>query len=246
MAKIKITVATVGHMPADFSRQKILRWKSALFEVVDGIERYALTGNSDGADWSFTDATLKNQLPQKFNGDFMIALVNVPIEDNWYSRRLGGNSVVFTFCEIKDILNSSDIPLENVIYRILYAYTLLYKRSNNQIPSVHEVAGFTHDETRGCLFDMNGIKNDVVYSCHYPIICPDCVERLKREHVSEETIIMCQKEIKKIRKILFYRIAEFTKKHPVWSLVISAMAAIFLGIISSVSASFIWDALIAT
>ncbi|MCR4287344.1 MAG: hypothetical protein NUW09_04960 [Deltaproteobacteria bacterium] len=241
MAKIKITVASVGHMPADFNRQKIKNWKSSLFEVVDGIESYALTQESDGDNWEFTDAKLETVLPRAFNGDFLIALVNVPIENNWYSRRLAENRVVFTFHEMKDILNSSNIPLENLICRILYAYTLLYKRSNNRIPSVSKVTGFTHDETRGCLFDMTGIKNDVIYSCHYPIICPDCVEKLRREHVSEETITTCQKEIKKIRKILFYRIAEFIKKHPVWSLIISAITAIFLGTIGSVIASFIYE-----
>lgn len=243
MPKTRITVATVGHMPADFNRQKIKEWGSSVFEIVDEIESYSLTCDSDGPDWEFTDEALKSVLPQTFNGDFLIAIVNVPIELNWYSRRLSANRIVFSFHEIKEILRFSNIPLENVICRLLYAYTLLYKRSGNCIPENAEPTNFTHDETRGCLFDMNGIKTDVVYSCHNPIICPDCVERLRREKVSDETIAQCQSEIRRIRKALFYRIADFIKHHPLWSLVISAVTAIILGAFGSVLGTYMYEAI---
>lgn len=243
MSKTKITVATVGHMPADFNRQKIKEWESSVFEIVDGIESYSLTCDSDGYDWEFTDRALEEVLPNKFNGEFLIAIVNVPIEFNWYSRRLSANRVVFSFHEIKEILRFSNIPLENIIYRLLYAYTLLYKRSGNRIPETAEHTNFTHDETRGCLFDMNGIKTDVVYSCHNPIICSDCVERLRREKVSDETIAQCQNEIRRIRKAMFYRITDFIKKHPLWSLAISAVTAIILGAAGSVLGSYVFEAI---
>lgn len=239
MPRTRITVATVGHMPADFKRQKIKEWPSSVFEIADEIESYALTCDSDGYGWEFTDNALEEVLPNQFNGGFLIAIVNVPIQCNWYSRRLSENRVVFSFHEIKEILRFSNIPLENVIYRLLYAYTLLYKRSGNRIPQSDEQTNFTHDETRGCLFDMNGIKTDVVYSCHEPVICTDCVERLRREKVSDETIARCQSEIRKIRKETFYRITDFVKQHPLWSLVISMTTAIILNVV----ASFVYDAI---
>lgn len=239
MPRTRITVATVGHMPADFNRKKIKEWASSVFEIADGIESYSLNCDSDGYGWEFTDKALEKVLPNKFNGEFLIAIVNVPIELNWYSRRLSSNRVVFSFHEIKEILRFSNIPLENVIYRLLYAYTLLYKRSGNRIPETADYANFTHDETRGCVFDMNGIKTDVVYSCHNPIICTDCVERLRREKVSDEAISQCQAEIKKIRKTLFYRITDFVKRHPLWSLAISMATAIILNVV----ASYVYDAI---
>jgi hypothetical protein len=243
MSKTRITLATVGHMPADFNRQKIAEWDSSVFEVVDEIESYSLTCDSDGPGWEFTDEALERVLPNKFNGEFLIGIVNVPIESNWYSRRLSANRVVFSFHEIKEILRFSNIPLENVIYRLLYAYTLLYKRSDNRIPQTAEHTNFTHDETRGCLFDMNGIKTDVVYSCHNPIICSDCVTRLQREKVSDETISQCQGEIRRIRKALFYRITDFIKRHPLWSLAISGATAIILGAMGSVLGSYVYEAI---
>jgi hypothetical protein len=243
MSKIKITVATVGHMPADFNRQKIKEWNSSVFEILDGIDSYSLNCDSDGHGWEYTDAALESVLPRNFNGDFLIAIVNVPLELNWYSRRLSENRVVFSFHEIKEILRFSNIPLENVVCRLLYSYTLLYKRSDNCIPKNTAHTNFTHDETRGCLFDMNGIKTDVVYSCHSPIICPDCIERLRRENISNETISQCQSDIRRIRKVLFYRIADFIKQYPLWSLAISAATAIILGACGSVLGSYVYEAI---
>lgn len=243
ISKTRITVATVGHMPADFNRQKIKQWDSSVFEIVDEIESYSLTCDSDGVGWEYTDKALEDVLPRKFNGVFLIGIVNVPIELNWYSRRLSENRIIFSFHEIKEILRFSNIPLENIIYRLLYAYTLLYKRSGNRIPETAEHTNFTHDETRGCLFDMNGIKTDVVYSCSNPVICPDCVERLRREKASNEIIAQCQSEIRRVRKALFYRITDFIKQHPLWSLAISGATAIILGTLGSMLGSYLYDAI---
>lgn len=242
MDKTKITVATVGHMPAEFDKRKIINWKSDIFSIVGEIENYSLTKDSDGYGWEFSNTSLEELLPEQFSGDFLIAIVNVPLELNWYSRRLSNNRVVFTFHEMKEILSHFNIPLENIIYRLLYEYTLLFRRSKGRIPLDKEATSFTHDETRGCLFDMNGIKTDVVYSCHEPIICSDCVERLRREKVSNEVISKVQKEIRNIKKPLFYRILAFIKKHPIWSLAISAISAIVLGAIGSYIATLIFEA----
>ncbi len=228
-------------MPSEFDKRKIKNWNSALFSIVGDIENYSLTKDSDSYGWAFTDASLEQILPEQFSSDFLIAIVNVPLKYNWYSRRLSRNRVVFTFHEIKDILSHSNIPLENAVFRLLYAYTFLYKRSGKRIPLSEELTNFTHDETRGCLFDMNGIKADIVYSLHEPIICSDCVERLRNEKVSNETISKAQKEITAIKKPLFYRILSFVRKHPIWSMIISAISAIILGAIGSYVATVFYD-----
>lgn len=118
----------------EFSRSKIKSWESSIFELVGEIDSYEFRCDSDREDWVFSDDLVRSQMPAVQNADFIIALVSVPIELNWYARRLGNNQIVFTFHQVKDILSYSNIPIENVIYRILYAYTLLYRRSGNRIP----------------------------------------------------------------------------------------------------------------
>ena len=243
MSRVKITVATIGHMPAEFQTKKLKEWKSSVFEVVDEVENYSLNCQSDGYDWEFTDAALEKVLPTVFNGDFLVSIVNVPIEGTWYTRRLASNRVVFSFHEIKDILRSSNIPLENVIYRLFYAYLLLYKRSGNRIPTNAEHTNFTHDETRGCIFDMNSMKTDIILSCHKPILCASCVEKSRQQKVSNETIDKCQSEMYKIQKDLFYKMTAFIRQYPVWSLIISGLTAIVLGAAGSVVGSYIYEAI---
>jgi hypothetical protein len=169
-----------------FDPKKIKNFSSSLFEVIGKIDNHELRCNSDGFGWEFSDDLVREQMPKLNGADFMIAIVNVPLEDNWYSRRLGNNQVVFTFYEIKEILQSANIPLENVIYRLLNAYTFAYKRNENKIPEFHEMTDFTHDETRGCIFDMNGIKSDLVASCHNPIIgySGDSLLNLNKKHAT--------------------------------------------------------------
>jgi hypothetical protein len=246
MSKAKIKLVSIGHLPLDFQVKKVLRWKSSIFEISGEFENFALRCDSDGPGWEFSDELVKTQLPERFDADFMIAIVNVPIQDNWYSRRLGNNKIVFTFHQIREILEHYNIPLENTIFRLLYAYTLLYKRAGDKIPDFGEAPGFTHDETRGCLFDMNGIKTDLVASCDKPIICDECQERLKREKVSNLLIEAAQNEIRGIRRDLYYRGLSFIKKHPIWSLALSAVFALLIGVTGSLIASIIYDAIKST
>jgi hypothetical protein len=241
VSKVRIKLVSIGHLPLEFQPKKIKKWESKIFEIVEEVDNYSLRCNSDGHNWEFSDSAVKGQLPQKFNADFMIAIVNVPIEDNWYSRRLGNNQVVFTFHQIKEILEHYNIPLENVIYRLLYAYTLVFKRAGNKIPDFKDTSGFTHDETRGCLFDMNGIKTDLAASCHNPQICDECQERLRQDKVSKSDIENAQSDIKRIKKDLYFRLIGHIKKHPIAALVISSLFALILGIAGSIVGSVIYE-----
>lgn len=243
MRKVKIKLVTVGHRPLHLNLGLVSAWISDVFELVGNIENFALRGDADGEDWCFTDEKLRTQLPDHTGADFILAIVNVPIEDNWYSRRLGNNQIVFTFSQIREFLAAENIPLENAVLRVLYAYTLLYLRSGNQIPGFDEAPSFTHDDTRGCLFDMNGIKSELVESCNRPVVCGECEERLKTEKVSNETIKTVQSEIRKIRKHFYFRIFDFVKVKPVVALVISSVFAIALGVVSSLIASPIYDSI---
>jgi hypothetical protein len=55
---------------------------------------------------------ISEQLPKNVDADFVIALVNVPIEDTWHTRQVSKNQIVLTFHEIEDILRDANIPLE--------------------------------------------------------------------------------------------------------------------------------------
>ena len=232
--KVRVKLVTIGYLPHDFLIEKIRNWQSEIFQLTGNIENFSLRKNSDGENWDFSDSLIGETLPHTADADFVIALMNVPIEDNWYSRRINQNQIVITFHEIRDILRDSNIPLENVVLRLIYSYTLVYKGYGKRIPSVNEVTDFTHDETRGCIFDMNGIKTDLPSSCDKPQICDECQERLRKNSVSNDIIEQAKKETLRIRKKLYYRVMDFVKNHPVWTLIISSSYALILNIIATI------------
>ena len=243
MQKIKIKLITLGHIPPKLDKKKILKLKSSLFSIDGNIDDYPLTCDSD-IEWAFSDELMSEQLPTLQDNDFLIAITNVPLEQNWYSRRLGNNNILFTFHEIKDFLEYANIPLENAIFRVLYAYSMVYMKSGNKIPDYDSVVGFTHDETKGCLFDMNGIKTDLIESCAPPIICRDCEHKFSGKNISLNLIQSIKHEIKKIKKPLYYRWVDFVKVHPVISLVLSMFSVVILGMISSIFATLVYEHLV--
>jgi hypothetical protein len=80
MDKVKIKLLTIGHLPLHLNLSRTSTWKSDVFELSGEIENFVLRGNSDSEDWIFSDALLKDQLPAHNGADFLIAIVNVPIE----------------------------------------------------------------------------------------------------------------------------------------------------------------------
>jgi hypothetical protein len=241
MSKLKIKLVFLGHQLYSLNTDRILSWKSDLFEIVKPIDSYTITENADGPDWHFTDDNILEQLPKTFDGDFLIAVTNVPIENNYYVRRFKGNKLCLTYFEMKGILESDNIPLENLILRAMYSASLVFKRYGNRIPLMSEHLNYTHDETRGCLFDMNGIKTEIVHSTNKPRICDSCVQALTTARVEKNLIDKIQTELKKIKKETYYRVVDFIKVYPIWTLLISSVTAIILGTIGSLIASWIWE-----
>ncbi|NOQ29704.1 MAG: hypothetical protein GQ570_01140 [Helicobacteraceae bacterium] len=243
MKKITVQVITLGHMPIGFNTNKIEKWKSEVFEISQNIENYSMNQNSDSVSWAYSDELLKEELPNNITTDILIAIANVPLDDDWYSRRIESNKIVLTLHEMKEILSNKNIPIENLVLYLLYAYTLAFIKYDNNLPHNGAEFDIIHDETRGCLFDMHGIKTDVVYSCNKPIICSSCIEKLKSGKLSYETINTANEEIKKIRKDLFFQLADFIKKHPIWALIISGISAILLGALGSMLGTLIYESI---
>ncbi|WJV67352.1 hypothetical protein PCO86_02520 [Pectobacteriaceae bacterium CE70] len=235
--KTNIRLLVLGSVPHDLNLSALTKYSSSVFEITEPIETYAIRSGSDGSNWEFTDRNISHNIPSNENEDMTIALTNVPLEDNWYSRRLQNNTVIFTFQEISDYLRFNNIPLENVVYRLLYEYSLVYRENNGNIPSCDQYTEFTHDETKGCIYDMNGLKSDIIYSCDSPIICETCSQRLERNGVSREAVSDSKKELKKVRKPLFYRLSAWVSRHPIWSIAIASTWSIFIGTISSLIAN---------
>ncbi|EPE8512768.1 hypothetical protein ACSGY9_004363 [Vibrio alginolyticus] len=238
--KTKIRLVVLGSVPRDLDLSLLSSRSSGVYEILNSIETYEITKGSDGYNWEFSDQILGDLIPEKEGEEITITLTNVPLEENWYSRRLTNNVVIFTFHEIADYLRFHNIGLENVVFRLLHAYTLVYRENKGSIPTCYEYSNFTHDETKGCIYDMNGIKSDIIYSCDEPTICDSCSQRLLTNGVSRELVSKSKGELKLVRKSLFFRLSAWVSVHPIRSILIASAWSIVIGVFSSVIASNIF------
>ncbi|OHD09596.1 MAG: hypothetical protein A2Y41_04735 [Spirochaetes bacterium GWB1_36_13] len=237
MKKIRIKVIRIGYIPYDINFQKITNNNSALFEVDKEINDYSLPQDSQGNNWEYTDSQFKELLPSDFEGDFLFAICNTSLENNYYARRLTDNRIIFSLSTTSNILKTENIPIENLLLRMLYAYSLNFIRYDRRIPSKTEKTKFAHDETKGCLFDMNGYIPDIVHSCDSPIICDDCSVSLSNSKVPQDIIKKVKKELAKIKKNRYYKILTFVKKHPFISIMITFVFGLIINIVSNI----IWE-----
>ncbi len=243
--KVKIKLAILGHLPHASDIDRIKKWKSSLFEITE-VALYNINGDSDGLNWEYLDENIeRNQLPSRGDANVLLAVTNVPLQSSYYARRFSDNRICMTFNEMVSILSSDNIPQVNLILKVLYAISFVYRRYGNRIPQMHEDTNFSHDETRGCIFDMNGIKTDIVYSLNKPQLCNSCIHALTNNEIPKNRIDKIliekvQKELRKINKGSYYDIVDWVKKYPYWAITISSLSAVLLGMIGSLLATLLY------
>lgn len=234
MKKIKIKLVTLGNLkyPVDFIF--IESWKSDVFEA-HHVDQIQALPNADGDNWAYSDAQLRNLIKPDKDYDFTIGIINAQLEYNYYIRRLGNNVGVLSLYETAEILRFSDLTLENFIVRNLYEICSFYLEGGKKIQdSTYTLA---HEETRGCLFDLNANKADIVFSTEHPTICAQCKARIMGTQVAKDFLPDVEKELKRIRKSLYYRLVDFVMAHPIYALIITTIGALVI----NVSANFIYD-----
>ena len=238
MSVVNIKIIIWGQVPYGFNKTLFENCNSSIFTIIDDIESYQINVDSDISDnWGFSDQLIQSQLPERGEEDILLAITNVPLELDWYVRRLSSKRAIFTYHEMKDILSLHNIPIENLLMKVLYSYSLAFLTNGKNLPE-SVIQKITHDETRGCLYDMTGIKTDICLSCQSPTICSQCQNALQNKYLSKDMIEKAKDEIKnKIKKTLYYRIVDKIKKHPIKAGIVSKVFALILGIISSVIGS---------
>jgi hypothetical protein len=231
--KIRIKIGVIGYLPFDFDRKLITKFKSDIFEIVGDFEERGFRQNADLDWWEYSNSLLEEELPGNKNADFSIWITYVPLKGNFYAKRLSSNRIVLSYFEIDRILKQEYIPVENFLLRSIYIYVLVYLRYHKEIPIQDGCTAF-HDDTRGCIFDMNGNKEDVIYSLDKPRICGECIEKTKKDGVTDDYINRIEKEIQRIKKKCFYKIAASKERNPVASMIVSFLSGVLIGLVANI------------
>lgn len=230
MKKVKIQIIKIGIQHHDVLFKKLENYTSKLFQV--SIKQVSRPNCDFG--WGFNFNSLTYILQNAFDKDvydLCIGFIDTEIENNYFSKRLSekNNIYVVSFFEIDKILSSNNIDLFN--FMLLTIYRCLTRFKFNRKPN-------SHHETKGCLFDMCGMKEDIIYSCVNPILCNECKSSLNEQKQFLDILIS---ELPKIKKSIYYKIKDFIELHPWPSLFIGSFFTVILNIISSLIYEFIFQ-----
>lgn len=247
---VVVYLAFIGNIIHELDTLKIKKWKSSLFQLEYNFDSiYSLSVNSDTDSWGYSDETLKKSLPDMdiikhdshIQGkiDLIIYVLDIPLQDNYFSRIIDNNRILITYYQIKEILQQENIPLENYLIKLIYTYVLLFKGKRGNNLSMEDEEEMAHDAHRGCIFDMCGVKNEIVYSCISLIVCDSCKSSLIKKNVSGYNVSIVNKELKRLKKDYYYRMLDFLKKHPILSLSLSGMVALLLNVLANLLCSAI-------
>ena len=231
MNKVRIALVSAGSQkyPVDVS---LLERRPSDLMTIRHAASIGHLPDATGSDWHYPDAQLGGLIQRESDSDITVALINAPLENNYYMRRLGNNVVVLSLYEMAEIIRAAHFTIEDYIVRNLYEILVLFVAENRTIPlSAHTWA---HDEVRGCLFDISAYKPDIVFSMHRPTLCHSCRNRVLENQVDHHFLPLLEKELRGLQKALFFRIEDWVKDHPLLALTCAAAASIILNLIASV------------
>ncbi len=229
---ISISITMLGSLRYRLSEKPFTNYRSQIFSVKSTNSIEAIP-NSDLDNWAYSDALLGRILGTQANDGINIAIINAPLERNYYLRRLSNNTVVLSLFEMADIIERSNFSITQFIHRSIYYVIATYYKYDNAIPTYEQNPNVAHEETRGCLFDKTAFKSEIIHSMHKPTLCTECLNMLQRKSIPVDTLKFFKKELNAIRKPLFFRIADWIKRHPLWSLILAAMTSLLINIVSN-------------
>lgn len=231
MPSLKISLVSLGSLKYPVNISKVEHWRSRIFTVFHGASVNHLP-NAQGQNWSYPNEQLIELIRSDERADITVGLINAPLEDNYYMRRLDNKIAVLSLYEMGEILGIYNLTIENYILRNLYELAVLYSANGCLFP--FDAHSWAHDDVRGCLFDMNASKLDIVFSMHKPILCDQCKGRVLKTQIDPKLLPALNKELPRLTKALYFRISEWVKRHPLYAVCITAVFAIFLNILASI------------
>lgn len=229
---LKINFITVGSLRVPLDTRGLQDWSSELFSLSHAGDIGTVEDAIGDDAWTYTDEQLQRIVQPDSEAQITIALVAGPLELNYYSRRLPGNLIVLSTFEVSEVLQAAQIPMENFILRAAYAHIVYYYVCGREVPLSTE-STLSHQEIRGCLFDLNANKADLSVSASHPILCASCKAKLQGSQTPPHFWATLDKELARIKKPLYVRLVEWVRQHPVLAFIFTTLFALLVNVASN-------------
>jgi len=233
MDKVKVKLVFLGNPRHKLDLKKIKGLDSKFFEVV--AEEYIKTlpepKKNDGyLDVEYTVPEIIETVGSVSFDGVVIAIMNYRFDDGFYLHRLRENQACLSIAGIDRLLLDNHISLENFIIKNIYEL-ILFKNIFSDMSS-NEAYKMVHQDTRGCLFDLNGDQTDVIHNTEKPIICDECKAFINSKSTSSGFIGKFESELKKIKKPLISSVELFIKKYPLFSVSLTLFSSFLISVLA--------------
>jgi hypothetical protein len=231
MLKVKIRIKILGGLKYKLNLDKIKKWKTSFYEITAIETLEALPDSINKEDWSYSDEQLKNIIGDTSTSQATVAIISHKLTNNYYGRRITNNCYVLSLYQTAKIVFSNDLKLEDFIIQNLYYVAALYYRYKGKIPTSETIV--THQDIRGCLFDFNVNKKDLVFSLAKVSICDKCKADFDSTIVPENFVANIKTELSRIKKSRYFVIRDFIRRRPICSILLGVVLAVILNLLSS-------------
>lgn len=246
MDKLSVSLAIIGdNIKYPINPHKLLKWKSSLFQVKD-IDPFQLPSDMAPLD-GYSSEDIARIINNNYkNAPLVLSIADIPFKPlnssltdgkkrRPYVQKVADNHLCFTFFDLGEFLKAKNIPYETYIQKMIYSAALGFMTHGKILDDI-ELLG--HRDIRGCIFDIMSAYPEVEYSCKSPGLCDSCCTKYKNG-IPKNVIDDIRKELKEIKRPLFFRIRDWIMRHPIRFILLSIFSAICTNII----ASFFYDLL---
>ncbi len=232
MALITITLVVQESMKHAFDLDSIQRWKSKVFKITRTQEIRSLP-NMMGVPTGYPDSQLQQIFTAAPDSDLTVVIIGAALQDNFFARIPVRNLVVLSLFEMVDILEREHFTIESYITVCIYWMVLCYVECGRKL-TLERALPLHHDEARGCLYDFDQNKVEIVRALDRPKLCADCLARLGRAQIDLKFKSALFKELFRIRKRRYFRILDWAKRNPIKALLLTTVWAILLNLAANV------------
>ena len=245
---VNIEIIELGDLyPFSFKKLKAFNSNSTLFKLVENTENRnpdILNNFKSPESFQLNDADFKSLIDKGTKSNFSIIIVNRPLQNNFFSRRLSDKHIVISIFDMDKLSIHEGITLEMYITRFIYGFVSVYRCFNNSLPSNEIVGQFElfQNDAKGCLFDFCIYKPQVAMFFREPKISPEALVKLRTKSLPAGFIEALNKEILKLKISRYYKIKDWLKANPVKAILFTFLVGL---IFSELLGNLIYDLILA-
>jgi hypothetical protein len=233
---IKIYLFKLGYV-YDLDLRKVARLVNlspSVIQVLVG-DPVRSIGAPDIVDLAYSDEHLFRLFPA-VNDSIKIGVITASIQNNYFSRTNGNDSVVVSLYQSDGICQQAgktkeDYLAQSIVTRVLW---FLY-REHSPAEELY------HDDVRGCIFDLCINKKDKIYKLKMGVIDPMCRGKLIEANVPERFIRAVESILTRIRRPSFFDVFRYSLQKPLFSFIFGGL---LFGLIINLVSSLILGGLI--